>query len=173
MTTLFQLGMQAARARATVDYYAQTRPWETEAAGRPAGLDWFVADAAQVLDAAWAELDAFGESWKGQDGVLDAAALNAAAPVVAAILEAAIQYGENVRATTGTTALDRRLRNCRESFHGTFDHWIPFQHFTPAEIAALEASGDLIPIEDCIREAEARLTPEERDAVYRRVAAGR
>ena len=142
-------------------------------ADRPAVLDWFVADAAEVLDLARAEHVAFGELFKPRNGVIDTAALNAAAPQVQAILEAAIRYAEQVKATTGTTVFDPRLTNLRESFHGTFDHWIPFEPITKEEIAAWEASGELIPIEEALREAEARLTPEELDAVYRRVAAGR
>jgi hypothetical protein len=174
MTTFYQLGVRAARVRATADYYAQARPWETAAlADRQAVLDWFVADAAEVLDAARAEHVAFGDLFKPRDGIIDTGALNAAAPQVQTILEAAIRYADQVKATTGATVFDRRLENLRESFHGTFDHWIPFHHFTKEQIAAWDAAGELTPIEEALREAETRLTPEERDAVYRRVAASR
>lgn len=196
MTPTFLLELRAEQTNAAREYLVRSQPWQiTPEDDRRAALTWFGNNITDTLTAAWWDIHGFLWSvgvLRSHSGPLRKEAivnLNRTAEAVKSAAEAALKYAERYlelfarieKAVPSVPQSDLTpvfapvrewFEKCEAAYAGAFEHWEPLRLPTKEGIDAWDAAGDLIPLEECLREAEARISPEERDELRRRVAAG-
>lgn len=197
MTPPFLLELRAAQTNAAREYLARSLSWRNIPENdRHTALAWFGNDATDKLTAAWWDIHGFlwaFSAFRSHGGPLRRDAVenfNRMAEAVKNTAYAALSYAEfsldlfateegRVMLGIPQADLDQLLvpvkewfEKCKAACAGAFEHWEPLRVPSKEQIDAWSAAGDLIPVEKCLREAEARISPEERDELRRRVAAG-